>query len=138
MSFQTKSAWVMALVMTGAGLYYLQLVREASVAAGGTAPPATAIGYVFVVVAASVVAQVVLAVLWRSEAQAPTDERERLIQQRAGAWSGHILASLAVLSLGHFLLYADGNMLFHSIMASLIVAQIGEYVLHIVFERLSI
>lgn len=135
MAFQTKSAWVMAAVMTGTGLFYLSLVREASIAVGGTAPPAIVIPYVLVVVAASVVAQIVLALTSVREAQAPTDERERLVQQRAGAWSGHLLATGVVLSLGHFLVYGDGNMLFHLITGSLIVAQVAEYALHIFFER---
>ena len=137
MSFQEKSAWLMALVMTAAGLYYFHIVRGASQALGETAPPAIVIAFVFLVVVGSVVAQIAL-VLWTpKEANVPADERERLVQQRAGHWSGLVLAAGAVSSLGHFLVYADGNMLFHLVMASLIVAQIAEYALQIVLLRRS-
>ena len=78
-----------------------------------------------------------LALSSRREANAPADERERLVQQRAGNWSGLVLATGAVLSLGHFMVRADGNMLFHLVMASLIVAQIAEYAFRIFLVRRS-
>lgn len=113
MSFREKSAWLMGLLMVTAGLYYFYLVRGASRALGETAPPAVVIAFVIVVVAGSVVGQVVLALSARGEANAPADERERLVEQRAGNWSGYVLATGAVCSLGHFIAYGDGNMLFH-------------------------
>jgi hypothetical protein len=137
MSFREKSAWLMALLMTAAGLYYFTIVREASQALGETAPPAIVMALVFLVVGVSVVAQIVLAVSSPGEANTPADERERLVQQRAGNWSGLFLATGAVLSLGHFMVYSDGNMLFHLVMASLIVAQIAEYAFQIFLVRRS-
>lgn len=137
MSFREKSAWLMALLMTAAGLYYFHIVRWASQALGETAPPAIVIAFIILVVAGAIVGQIVLALSSRKEANAPTDERERLVQQRAGNWSGLVLATCAVLSLGHFMVNADGNMLFHLVMASLIVAQIAEYAFQIVFVRRS-
>lgn len=135
MSFQVKSAWVMALVMTGAGLFYFYVVREASNALGTTAPPFIVIAFVIVVVAASIVAQIVLALSSPKEASAPADERDRQVSLHAGHWSGLVLATGVVLSLGYYLVTADGNMLFHLIMASLIVSQIAEYALQIMFDR---
>lgn len=137
MSFREKSAWLMALLMTAAGLYYFHIVRAASQALGETAPPMVVIAFVILVVIGSVVGQIVLALSWRKEAIAPADERERLVQQRAGNWSGYVLAAGAVCSLGHFVVHADGNMLFHLIMASLIVSQISEYAFHIILVRRS-
>jgi hypothetical protein len=137
MSFREKSAWLMAAVMTVAGLYYFQIVRAASQALGETAPPAVAIAFVVVIVVASIVAQIVLALSTPKEANAPADERERLIHQRAGHWSGLVLATCAVVSLGHFMVHGDGNMLFHLVMASLIVAQIAEYGFQILLVRRS-
>jgi hypothetical protein len=137
MSFREKSAWLMALLMTAAGLYYFQIVRGASRALGETAPPAIVTAFIFVVVVGAIVGQVVLALSSRKEASAPADERERLVQQRAGNWSGLVLATGAVLSLGHFMVRGDGNMLFHLVMASLIVAQIADYAFQIVLVRRS-
>jgi hypothetical protein len=46
-----------------------------------------------------------------------------------------VLGSGVLLSLGHYLVHGDGNMLFHLTMASLIVSQITEYGLQIVLDR---
>jgi hypothetical protein len=137
MSFREKSAWLMALLMIAAGLYYFHIVSAASRALGETAPPAVAIAYVILVVAGSVVVQIVLALSSGKEANAPADERERLVRQRAGNWSGLVLATLVVASLGHFLVRADGNMLFHLVVASLIVAQVADYAFQILLLRRS-
>lgn len=137
MSFREKSAWVMGAVMIAAGLYYWRMVGAASQAIGATAPAAIVIGFVILVVIGSVVAQILLAVSAPKEANSPADERERRVQANAGHWSGVVLAVGAVLSLGHYMVRADGNMLFHLVMASLIVSQIAEYALHIILVRRS-
>lgn len=137
MSFREKSAWVMALLMTSAGFYYLHIVRAASKALGETASPIIAIALVILIVVGSVVVQVVLAVSSPREANTSADERERQIQLRSSHWSGFVLAAGVVSSLGHFLAYSDGNMLFHLILGSLIVSQIAEYAFQILLVRRS-
>lgn len=137
MSFREKSAWLMALLMTAAGLYYMHLVRGAAHVTGETAPSAIVIPFVILVVVGSVVVQIMLAVSSLKDANAPADERERLVQQRAGTWSGLVLAIGVVSALGHFMVFSDGTMLFHLVMASLIVAQIAEYAFQIVLVRRS-
>lgn len=137
MSFREKSAWVMASLMIATGLYYGWSVVAASQAIGATAPAIIVIGYVFWVVIGSIVIQVALAMSSPKEANAPADERERSVEQKAGNWSGIVLATGAVLALGHFLVRGDGNMLFHLVMASLILSQIAEYGLRILLIRRS-
>jgi hypothetical protein len=138
MSFREKSAWVMAALMSGAGLYYLSLVYAASQAIGETAPPMVVFVFVALVIVGSVVVQIILAVASPKEANAPADERERTVEHRAGNWSGLVLGVGAVTSLGYFLYYADGNLLFHLIMGSLIVSQIAEYAFQILLLRRSV
>lgn len=138
MSFREKSAWVMAALTLLVGLYYLHLVVGASRALGAPAPPVRIfIIYVVLFVVGSVVAQVVLAMISPREANAPADERERPEIQRAGNWSGIVLGIGAVLSLLHYLHHRDGNLLFHSVLGSLIVSQVAEYVFQIVLLRRS-
>jgi hypothetical protein len=138
MSFREKSAWVMAALMTLAGLYYLNLVVGASRQLGAPAPPVGLfIAYVVLVVIATVAAQVALAVFVPKEASAPADERERPALQRAGNWSGTVLGAGAVTSLLHFLQHGDGNLLFHMVLGSLIVSQIAEYIFQIALLRRS-
>lgn len=137
MSFREKSAWAMAVLLGAAGLYYLYIVRAASAAIGETAPPQIAILFVLLVVIGAVVVQTVLAVSSPKAASAPADERERIAGDRAGHWSGLLLATGVVCALGHYMAYGDGNALFHLIAASLIVAQIVEYGLEIFLLRRS-
>ncbi len=87
------------------------------------------------VIVASIIAQTTLAVLQPKDANAPADERERPLLDRAGNWSGIVLGVGAVTSLLHFVYHGDGNLLFHSIMGSLILSQIAEYAFQIFLFR---
>jgi hypothetical protein len=136
MSFREKSAWVMAALMTLAGLFYLDLVVGASLRLGAPAPPVGIfVAYVVLVVIGSVVVQTALALSAPKEASAPADERERPLLQRAGNWSGTVLAVGAVGALLHYLQHGNGNLLFHTLLGSLIVSQIAEYVFQIALLR---
>jgi hypothetical protein len=130
MSFREKSAWAMALISGIAGLWYLNtLVAIASEAGTTPAPLGLLIRYVIVIVVASIVAQVTLAVITPTEAEAPADERERLVLDRAGSQAGDVLTFGLLVSLGWFLMLRDGNLLFHMAFVSLIVAQTAQYLL---------
>jgi hypothetical protein len=136
MAFREKSAWVMGLLMAAAGVYYLNMLLGAARAFGGAPPPAGIFAaYVVLVVVGSIVAQIVLAVASPKEAAAPADERERIMLQRAGHWSGFVLGAGAVTALLHFLAYGDGNALFHILLGSLIVSQVAEYAFQIALLR---
>ena len=138
MSFREKSAWAMAVLMVLAGLYYLNLFVGASRRLDAPAPPAGIfIAYVVVVVVGSVAAQAVLAATAPKDAQAPADERERPLLQRAGNWSGIVLALGAISALLHYLQHGNGDLLFHSVLASLILSQIAEYAFQIALLRRS-
>lgn len=139
MSFREKSAWVMAALTAAAGLYYLRLLLGAAHAPGAAAPPlGMFVAYTLLVVFGSVAAQAALALLSPRDAAAPADERERPLLQRAGNWSGRLLAAGAVVSLLFFLVRGDGNLLFHMLLGSLIVAQVAEYGFQIALFRRSV
>ena len=76
-----------------------------------------------------------MALLTPKEANAPADERERPLLDRAGHWSGVVLGAGAVTSLLHFFDHQDGVLLFHMIMGSLILSQIAEYAFQITLIR---
>jgi hypothetical protein len=137
MSFREKTAWAMALILTAAGFFYFDKVVRISAALGETAPPmmGLVIAYVVMIVIASVIVMSVLAGTSAKEADAPADERERRIQDRAGNWSGYVLAVPLLGALWHFSVNMDGNMLFHLSFLSLMVSQIAEYVFQIVLYR---
>jgi hypothetical protein len=138
MSFREKSAWVMAALMSAAGLYYLSLLVGSARALGGAPPPeGIFIAYTCLVIVGSVVAQIGLALASPREANSPADEREAPLLQRAGNWSGIVLGFGAVTSLLYFLVRGDGNLLFHMVLGSLILAQIAEYAFQIALLRRS-
>jgi uncharacterized membrane protein len=136
MSFRERSAWVMAVVTALAGLWYFKALAALSATTAATpAPLGLLMRYVVIIVIASIVAQVVLAVRAPADAQAPADERERRVLARAGAVSGTVLAIGIVMAMAGFLANHDGNMLFHLAFFSLISAQVIEYLLQAIGLR---
>jgi cytochrome b561 len=137
MSFREKTAWGMGLILILAGAWYFSKVVSLSTALGHTSPPDLHffIGYVVLVVIASIVVNVTLAVTSGKEASVPVDEREKAILDKAGHWSGYVLALGAFSGLWHFGWQDDGNMLFHVIFGSLMLSQIAEYAFQIFLYR---
>lgn len=135
MSFREKSAWLMAGVLGLAGAVYVWLAQSVVEATGTAAPGPAVIPFVLLVIAASVVVQVVLAVSAPREAMRAADERERAAQGRAAILSGLVLGAGIVCSLGAYVVRPDGNTLFHFVLVSLIVAQIVDYAAQIILFR---
>lgn len=137
MSFREKSAWGMALVLSAGALFYFDKVVSLSRATGETAPPIIGfvIAYVVLIVIASVIVMSVLAVSAGKDADAPADEREKIIADKAGNWSGYVLAVPALGALWHYSVNMDGNMLFHVVFLSFMLSQIFEYIFQIILYR---
>ena len=136
MAFQEKSAWIMTLALLFGGGFYYRVV--ASMSAGGElAPPNIGlIGvYTVILVIVAVVGHILVAVLAPKDADAPLDERERKIFDRAGHLSGYIFGFGVVFSLGLYLFSYNGNLLFYGVFASLMVSQLAEYVFQIFLFR---
>jgi len=137
MPFREKTAWVMAAILIGGAAFYLYLVTSASRALGQTAPPIIGfvIAYVVLIVIASMALMSALAALSPREANAPADERERIIGDKAGNWSSYVIVLAALGALWHYAMKQDGNMLFHLVFLSLMLGQIAEYVFQIALYR---
>lgn len=135
--FREKTAWAMAAILTGGAAFYLNLVISASHALGRTAPPIIGfvIAYVVVIVIASVAVMSVLAGTSPREADAPADEREKIIGDKAGNWSGYVMVVPMLGALWHYSVNMDGHMLFHLVFLSFMLGQITEYVFQIIFYR---
>jgi hypothetical protein len=124
MSFREKSAWAMLALFCFVGaLYFLAVLKNGA----DMAPHGPWINLVILTVVGSTILMILLAVLTPKEAEAPADERERLIMQRAGHWSGLALSVGVVCGLGHFFFHANGNTLFNIIVGSLILASLVEF-----------
>lgn len=135
--FREKSAWAMAAILIGGGAFYLDMVVSASRALGQTSPPIIGfvIAYIVVIVIAAVVLMTALAAASPREANAPADEREKIIGDKAGNWAGYVMVVPALGALWHYAGDMDGNMLFHLVFLSVMLGQIAEYVFQIVLYR---
>ncbi|MEO0983637.1 MAG: hypothetical protein AAFX03_13405 [Pseudomonadota bacterium] len=137
MAHREKLAWVMIPVLILTGLWYIdrtQAVLDFGAEASAPVPPIL-IGYVILIVLASIAGSVLVAASAPSEAEAPADEREARILDRAGHWSGYVLGAAAIAAMIRFTVDGDGNRLFHLVFAGLILSQIAEYALQILFYR---
>jgi hypothetical protein len=137
MSFREKTAWGMGLILILAGAWYFSNVVSVSNALGHTSPPDLRffISYVILVVITSIIVNVILAIMSGKEANAPADEREKAILDKAGHWSGYVLAVGAFGGLWHFGWLGDGNLMFHIIFGALMLSQIAEYAFQIFLYR---
>jgi hypothetical protein len=137
MSFREKSAIAMTIILLVGACYYFEAIISESFAAGSTVPPDMhfMIGYVIMIVIASAI--IMSALAWRSsrEADAPADEREQRIIDKAGNWSGYVLAAGMVGGIMHYAVNMDGNLLCHIAFASLMASQIADYAFQILLFR---
>lgn len=135
--FREKTAWAMAAILTGGAIFYFRMVVALSAELGRTAPPVIGfvIAYVIVIAIVSAILMASLAILSPRDADAPADERERIITDRAAHWSGYVLLVPLLGALWHYSVNQDGNMLFHLAFLSLMIGQISEYIFQIYLFR---
>lgn len=137
MPFQEKSAWIMSLALLIGGALYFGVVAVMSAASNQLAPPILPIVVVYTVilVIVAILGHVVIAAMSPKDANAPLDERDRRILDRAGHVSGYVFGVGVVLSLGLYLLFYSGNALFYGVFASLMIGQLAEYAIRIFLYR---
>lgn len=126
----------MAAVMAATGAYYLKAYLVASKALGGATPPFDEFfSYAVLAVTASITVQVVLAIVEPKDADRTPDERERPLLWRAGHWAGLLQGGLCIAALQYVIHNDNSPILFHLIVGSLILSQLLEYILQILFLR---
>lgn len=137
MSFREKTAWVMLALLILAGGFYAWEVIGHALAVGGAPPPSgkLVLVYVFIVVIGTIIGMASLGGREPEAASAPADERERIAIDRAGNWSGYVLAFPAITGAIYYWAYMDGNLLFHTIVGSLMLCQIADYAFQIFLFR---
>lgn len=140
MPFHEKSAWIMSFILIVAGAFYFCAVRAIGAEIGQLAPPMIPliIPYTVLVVVLVILSHVAIAILTPKEADAPLDERERQIVHRAGHYSSYFFATGTVVSLGYYIFSHNGDLLFYTVFASLMVGHIMEYLIQILLYRTSV
>ncbi len=128
MAFREQSAWWMMAVWAAVLAWYLWAMAPWQwTLASVSAPLKPVIWVTGLQVIGAVIVQAVLAGRRPDEAGQPADERERPLVDRARSWSGMVLSLGCVLALLHYLQHGHGDLLFHTIFLSLLVAAIAEY-----------
>ncbi len=137
MAFKEKSAWIMSVALILGGLFYAVHVADLSSAGPGIAAPTrpSLVVYTLILIVIAIVGHIVIASLAPKDANAPTDERERRIFDRAAHWSSYVLGFGVIVSLIGYLFNYDGHLLFYGVFASLMLSQLTEYLLQIWFYR---
>ena len=137
MTFHEKSAWIMGILLVVIGGWYLNSVWDISRGLGETAPPLLPLVGVatFFLVVGAIISHIIIAAVDPENADDTEDERDKQVLRRSGNIAGYVLGFGCFAGLWHYFLQADGNLLFHIIVGSLIASQIAEYVLTILFYR---
>lgn len=137
MSFRDKSALVTIVALLAASLGYV----VALVAAADGGPLADVvyqpymIGFVIVLAVFSIGGQIVLAITSPREAQAPRDERERLIAWRATSVSNGVLAVAAFVAISLSMAEVSWFWIANSVLALWVVAEILSDVVALTLSR---
>ncbi|MGL6043563.1 MAG: hypothetical protein ACRC1J_06525 [Sandaracinobacteroides sp.] len=136
LSFREKSAWAMGALVLAITTLYLIDVQPISWRTG-QAPPVE--GHVIKITIAAIVGSIIIQSLLAArnakEADAPADEREQLALARAGNLAGFVLGFGSVAALMNYLVHANGDLLFHGIVLSLLVSTVAESALQIYYFR---
>lgn len=140
MPYQEKSAWIMSIALIAGTIAYFGLVQSLSGGTDTLASPTIPMimKFTILVVLVAIIGHAVTAALAPSDANAPLDERERQIVVRAGHFSGYVLGFGVISALGVYLIAHNGDLLFYTVFASLLLSQIVEYLTQIVLYRTAL
>lgn len=139
MSFLEKSAWVMCVALVLGGWFYFATVSNMS-SSDQLAPPniPVLVIYTVILIVVAIVGHTAIAIMAPKEANSSMDEREKRIFDRAGNLSSYLFGFGVIMSLGFYLLTRSGDILFYTVFASLMLAQLAEYLIAILLYRTSL
>jgi hypothetical protein len=137
MSFREKSAWISLLLYLGIyGFYFTQVAVAVTRGEAGGGRFLGLFGQsVVLFVAATIVLTVIAAVLAPKDAQAPQDEREKLIALKANSVSGYVLAGAVVLVIGVLFFGADEFLTINLLFFALVLSEVCRVAAQLVLTR---
>jgi hypothetical protein len=139
MPFREKSAWVS--LTTSVAVYGWYFATYAAALADGHATRALfsgrLVGTFFVLVVLGIALQVVIAVRAPSDANAPADERERLIHLKATRIAYAVLATGVVLTIGALWAGSESFFAMNMLFFFFVAASVANYATEIVLFRRS-
>ncbi|MGD9816586.1 MAG: hypothetical protein AB7Q23_11790 [Hyphomonadaceae bacterium] len=125
MSFREKSAWIALLAYGGVfGAYFIALWQAWDPANGQPLSIGPLVAAMFAFVGIVTVLTIVAALLNPKAANAPADEREKLIELKAERAAAYTLSTGVLLSMTGLLLGFNGYLIANALLASLVAAEL--------------
>lgn len=142
MSFWERNTVILGFGSLIAGSYYAALVILQSLALGHVAPPdlGTLISYIVLQVAVSV-AGIAISATRASRSgdlvglRGGMDERDQIVKTRSEAGASHVVAAAVVCALIGWFFHHSPNLLFHTVLAGLIVGELARAVMQLLNYR---
>ncbi|HUK02452.1 MAG TPA: hypothetical protein VLW26_09265 [Steroidobacteraceae bacterium] len=141
MSFREKSAWItFAVLLVSFGSYFAALALQ--LAMPQHALPPRFLGWIFIVALAGLVIleialHIIVAVVSPTDARAPKDERDRLIELRSSRVAFYVLLLGTLLAIGVVHIHARLWLLANSVFFAIWIAELTHYGSRLYFYRRS-
>ncbi|MEL6666236.1 MAG: hypothetical protein AAFQ24_08875 [Pseudomonadota bacterium] len=131
MSFWEMNTLVLALGSIVGGFFYFSIITWQSLAAGSLVAPSLAVwlGYIAIQLCVSMLG------IWpgarklkndpENTAPADGDERDRLIRMKSEGLQGHTMSALIFVCMAAWFLHSSAALLFHSLVAALILSELA-------------
>jgi hypothetical protein len=136
MSFREKSAWISLIIhIVIFGGYFLSLADAWDHPGRGPLGVGLLIGAVVLLVLNSIALNAAVALWSPKEAEAPADERERLINLKAERIASYVLSGNVILLIGALLVNWDGFLVANLLLAAMVISEVTKAVAQIVYFR---
>ncbi len=142
MALWEKTYWVIAVSIVISGGYYFSNVLRASLELGAIVPPNVTlfITYIAIQVILAITGIIAVTVIDRMRESEDTeepflDERDKIVKTKSEAGAGHVTATIVVIALLAFFHHGDGNLLFHSVLAGLMLGEMARCLMQIISYR---
>ncbi|MGD9980293.1 MAG: cell envelope integrity protein TolA [Hyphomonadaceae bacterium] len=136
MSLREKSAWISLVIhVVIFGGYFWSLASAWDQPARGPIGVGMLIGAVILLVLNAIALNAAVALWSRKEAEAPADERERIIDMKAERIASYVLSGNVILLIGALLVNWDGFLVANLLLAAIVVSEVTKAVVQIVYHR---
>jgi len=135
MSFKEKSSWVMCVSVILGALFYAYALTSSLKNGEAIQLKSITIIYILIIVLASIIGHIIAALTKLKEAEAPEDERDKIVSIQSNSMSSYVLGFGVITGMILYLVIGNGDVLFHFILTSLTLSTIIGYIFRIYFYR---
>lgn len=131
MSFWEKNTFILAIGTLLGGAFYFSVVTWQSLAAGSLVAPSLSVwlGYMVLQICVSMLGTLPGARKAKNDPEVTTppqgDERDRLIRMKSEGFQAHTMSALIFVSMAAWFLHSNPALLFHALVAALVVSELA-------------